>query len=49
MSQDFDSRTDSQSTKLEQRSQIFVKLSFRYLCNSNLSGAHAFDNVAIIH
>ena len=49
MSGDFDSRTDCRSTKLEQRSQIFVKVSFRDLCNSKLSGAHAFDNVAIIH
>ena len=28
---------------------IFVKLSFRELCNSNLSGLHPFDNVTIIH
>ena len=33
MSGGFDSRTDSQSTKFEQRPQIFVKLSFRELCD----------------
>ena len=45
----FDSRKDSQSTKFKQRSQIFIKLSFRELCNSKLSGLHAFDNMAIIY
>ena len=49
MSGEFDSRKDLQSSKFEQRSQIFVKLSFRELRNSKLSGLHAFDNVAIIH
>ena len=49
MSGEFDSRKDSQSTKFEQRSQIFVKLSFRELCDSKLSGLHTFDNMAIIH
>ena len=48
MSGEFDSRKESQSTKLEQRSQMFVKLSFRELCISKLSGLHAFDNMAII-
>ena len=47
--QEFDSRKDSQSTKFERRPQIFVKLSFRELCDSKLSGLHAFDNIAIIH
>ena len=28
---------------------IFVKLSFRELCDSKLSGLHAFDNMTIIH
>ena len=28
---------------------IFVKLSFRELCDSNLYGLHPFDNVALIH
>ena len=49
MSGEFDSRKDSQSTKLEQRPQIFVKLSFRKLCDSKLSGLHAFDSMAIIY
>ena len=49
MSEEFDSRKDSQSTKLEQRPQIFVKLSFRELCDSKLSGLHAFNDMAIIH
>ena len=39
----------SRSTKFERRAQIFVKLSFRELCNSKLSGLYAFDNMAIIH
>ena len=43
------SRKDTQSTKFERRPQIFVKLSFRELCNSKLSGLHAFDNMVIIH
>ena len=49
MSGEFDSRKDSQSTKFEQRPQIFIKLSFRELCNSKLTGLYAFDNMAIIH
>ena len=49
MSGKFDSRQDSQSTKFEQRPRIFVKLSFRELCDSKLSGLHAFDNMVIIH
>ena len=49
MSGEFDSRKDSQSTKFEQRPQIFVKLSFRELCDSKLPGLHAFDNIDIIH
>ena len=27
----------------------YSKLSFRELCDSKLSGLHAFDNMAIIH
>ena len=30
-------------------SQIFVKQSVRELCDSKLSGLHAFENMAIIH
>ena len=48
MSGEFDSRKDSHSTKLEQRPQIFVKLSFRELCDSKLSGLHFFNNMTII-
>ena len=48
MSGEFDSRKDSQSTKFEPRPQIFIKLSFRELCESKLSGLLAFDNMAII-
>ena len=47
--QEFDSRKDSQSTEFERRPQIFVKLSFRELCDLKLSGLHAFDNTVIIH
>ena len=35
---EFDSRKDSQSTEFERRPQIFVKVSFRKLCGSQLSG-----------
>ena len=49
MSGKFDSRKYLQSTTSEQRPQIFVKLSFRELCDSKLSGLHPFDNMAIIH
>ena len=49
MSVEFDSRKDSQSTKFEQRPQIFIKLSFRELCGSKLSGLHPFADMAIIH
>ena len=49
MSGEFDSRKDSQSRKFERRPRIFVKLSFRELWDSKLSGFYAFDNMAIIH
>ena len=48
MSREFDSRKDSQSKKFEQMPQIFIKLSLRDLCDSKLSGLHAFDNMAIL-
>ena len=48
MSGEFDSRKDSQSRKFEQRSRLFVKLCFRELWDSRLSGLHAFDNMALI-
>ena len=49
MSGEFDSRKNSQSTKFKRRPEISVKLSFRELCNSKLSGLNAFDNMVIIH
>ena len=49
MSGEFDSRKDSQSTKVERTPQIFLKLSFKEFCDSKLSGLHPFDNMAIIH
>ena len=49
MSEEFDSRKYSRSWKLEWRPWIFVKLSFRELCGSKLSGLHPFDNMVIIH
>ena len=42
------SRKDLRSKKFGQRPQIFLKLSFRELCNSKLSGLYAF-NMVIIH
>ena len=44
-----DSSKYLQSTKFERRPQVFIKLSFRELCNSKLSGLPAFDNMVIIH
>ena len=49
MSEDFESRKDSHSTKLEQRPKIFVKLSSRELCSSKLSGLHPFDYMVIVY
>ena len=49
MSGNFDSRKDLHLAIFEWRSQIFVKLSFRELCDSKLSGLRPFDNIAIIH
>ena len=48
-SEEFDSRKDSQSTKFERMPRVFLKLNFRELCDSKLSGLHAFDNMTIIH
>ena len=48
MSGEFDSRKDSHSTKFEGRSLTFVKLNFRELCDSKLTGLHPLDNMAII-
>ena len=49
MSGEFDSRKDSDSTKLEWRPQIYVKLSFRDLRGSKLFGLHPFDNIVKVH
>ena len=49
MSGEFDSRKDSHSTKVGQRTWIFVKLSFREMSDSKLSQLHPFDNMAKIH
>ena len=46
---EFDSRKDSHSTNLEQRPQVYVKLSFKKLCSSKLCGLYLFDNMVIIH
>ena len=43
MSGELDSRKDSRSTKFEQRPLIFVKLSFRGLWGTKLSGLHPSD------
>ena len=40
---------DSHLTKFERRPRIFIKLSFRELCDSMLPGLHRFDNMAITH
>ena len=44
---DFDSKKDSNSMKFKRRHRILVKLSFKELYYSNLSGLHPFDNVVI--
>ena len=42
-----DEEGDLQSTKFKRRPQIFVELSFRELCDSKLSGLHAFDVLSL--
>ena len=49
MSGEFDSRKDLQTKKFERRPQIFLKLSFRELSDSKLSGLQAFDYMVIYH
>ena len=46
---ELDSRKDSQSAKFEGSPEIFLKLSFRELCDSKLSCLHPFDNMVTIH
>ena len=45
MSGELDPRKDSQSIKCKRRLRIFVKLSYRELRDSKLSGLHTFDNI----
>ena len=47
ISGEFDSWEDSQSTIFKRRHQMFIKLSFRELHDSKLSGLHAFDNMTL--
>ena len=49
MSAEFDSRKDSHSTKLNRRPRMFVKLNFKELCGSKLSGLHPFGNMVMIY
>ena len=49
MSGEFDSRKDLHSAKFEQQTLIFVKLSFRELCDSKLPGLHPFGNMSLTH
>ena len=48
MSGELDTKKDSHSTKFERRPQIFLKLSFKELCDLKLSGLHPLNNMAII-
>ena len=47
MSGEFNSQKDSPPTKFGGRSRILVKLRFRGLSDSKLSGVRAFNNMAI--
>lgn len=38
---------DSQATKVERRPRTLVKLSFHELCDSQQSGLHTLENIAI--
>ena len=49
MSGEFDSRKDLQTKKFERRPRISLKLSFRELSNSKLSGLQAFHYMVIYH
>ena len=42
-------KTHIQQNIFGQRPQMFIQLSFNKFCNSELSGLHAFDNMAVIH
>ena len=45
MSVEFDLKKEPQSTKLQQKARILVKLNFGQLCNSKLSGLCTLDNM----
>ena len=47
ISLEFDSRKDSHLTKLRQRPRKLVKLSFKELCDSKISGFRTFDIMGI--
>ena len=47
MPREFDPRKDSHSMKFEQKPQILVKLSWRELYDSELSGLGSFENIVI--
>ena len=44
---EFDSRKDSYPTKFKRRLRILLKLNFRELRDSKLSGLRPFDNMEI--
>ena len=48
ISEEFNSRKDSQSIQLEQRPQILVNLKFRELCDSKIFGLHPFGKIALL-
>ena len=47
ISEEFDSRKDSQPTKFKQKHWILVHLRFRESCDSKLSSLNTFDNNTI--
>ena len=46
---EFDSKKVLHLAKFKQKPQIYVKLSFREVCDSKLSSLHPFGNMTIIH
>ena len=47
ISGEFDSKKDSHPAKVEQKPRILVKLGFRELCDSMLSGLHTFKGISL--
>ena len=47
ISEEFDSRKDSQPTKFKKKNWILINLRFRESCDSKLSGLNTFDNTTI--